>query len=389
MHVGLFLDPYLTPESGGGYVITMQMLKALLHQAAFCSHKVSVYHWQKSHPLKEQFPDVAFHSLVQFPAKSGTPGHEDSALTELLRSHGLDFIWNLNALSCPTLKIPYSTMVWDIEFRVQPYFPELSEDGEWARREAMYKACLPRASAIVTGTKAGREQITRHFAIAPDRVVLLPHPTPDDCFDACETSTDLRTKYGLEELFIFYPAQFWSHKNHFGILSALRIIREKYDATPQTVFIGSDHGNKAHIRNLIQEFGLEDRVVLPGFVPRNDLIGMYKQALALVYFTHFGPENLPPLEAFALGCPVIASDVPGTEEQLGDAAVRCSPTDFEGLASAIHDFMEHPKLRQQCIDRGRIRANRFTSDDFADGVYTWLNRFERIRRCWPSPKGAT
>ena len=41
----------------------------------------------------------------------------------------------------------------------------------------------------------------------------------------------------------------------------------------------------------------------------------------------FGPENLPPLEAMALGCPVVAADVPGAREQLGDAALRVPPID--------------------------------------------------------------
>jgi glycosyltransferase involved in cell wall biosynthesis len=41
----------------------------------------------------------------------------------------------------------------------------------------------------------------------------------------------------------------------------------------------------------------------------------------LRYPSFFGAENLPPLEAFALGCPVIAADMPGAREQLGDAAI--------------------------------------------------------------------
>ncbi len=51
--------------------------------------------------------------------------------------------------------------------------------------------------------------------------------------------------------------------------------------------------------------------------------------------TFFGPENLPPLEAFALKCPVIASNVSGSEEQLGDAAILVNPVNPEEIAQAI------------------------------------------------------
>ena len=51
------------------------------------------------------------------------------------------------------------------------------------------------------------------------------------------------------------------------------------------------------------------------------MISFYKYAVALVMPTFFGPTNIPPLEAFALGCPVITSNIYGIPEQVGDAAL--------------------------------------------------------------------
>ena len=48
---------------------------------------------------------------------------------------------------------------------------------------------------------------------------------------------------------------------------------------------------------------------------------LYTEALALVMPTYFGPTNLPPLEAFQTGTPVLYSDLPGMREQVGDAAI--------------------------------------------------------------------
>jgi glycosyltransferase involved in cell wall biosynthesis len=103
-----------------------------------------------------------------------------------------------------------------------------------------------------------------------------------------------------------------------------------------------------------------------------------------VYVTFFGPDNLPPLEAFALGCPTIASNVAGASEQLGDAALLVEAQDPNQIAAAIARLRTSPELRQQLIDRGYQRARQWTSKDYVKSVLTVLAEFEPIRRCWPS-----
>ena len=61
------------------------------------------------------------------------------------------------------------------------------------------------------------------------------------------------------------------------------------------------------------ERGLAGAVHILGFVSDEELVALYQHAHALLYLSRFGPENLPPLEAFALGCPAIVEDVCGCE----------------------------------------------------------------------------
>jgi glycosyltransferase involved in cell wall biosynthesis len=53
-----------------------------------------------------------------------------------------------------------------------------------------------------------------------------------------------------------------------------------------------------------------------GFVDRKDLLTLYDNCIALSYLSVSGPENLPPLEAFARGKPVLYSNFKGAKEQL-------------------------------------------------------------------------
>jgi glycosyltransferase involved in cell wall biosynthesis len=96
-----------------------------------------------------------------------------------------------------------------------------------------------------------------------------------------------------------------------------------------------------------------------------------------------GPENLPPLEAFALGCPVVASEIAGAAEQLGEAALLVDPCSPEEIANAIRLLLDDPERVRSLVEKGRRRAARWTGRDFVRGVFKMLDEFEPVRRCFP------
>jgi glycosyltransferase involved in cell wall biosynthesis len=70
------------------------------------------------------------------------------------------------------------------------------------------------------------------------------------------------------------------------------------------------------IINFINEQDLQPYIKIMGFVDRKDLLTLYDNCIALSYLSVSGPENLPPLEAFARGKPVLYSNFKGAKEQL-------------------------------------------------------------------------
>ena len=123
-----------------------------------------------------------------------------------------------------------------------------------------------------------------------------------------------------------------------------------------------------------------------GYVDEDELVGLYQHAHALVYLSRFGPENLPPLEAFALGCPVIVADVPGAAEQVGKAGIVVDPGDPAAVADAVQRVGE-AKERERLVRAGRARAKEWTADDYLAGLIAFLDEFERERRLWASWRG--
>src|SRR5205823_8869925 len=90
-----------------------------------------------------------------------------------------------------------------------------------------------------------------------------------------------------------------------------------------------------------------------GFVPRAELDKLYNAAVALIFPSFFGPDNLPPLEAFARNCPVAAARVAGADEQLENAALFFNPSDPADIARAILTLYQDHELRAELVRRGK------------------------------------
>lgn len=322
-------------------------------------------------PRRAGLPERAIRFAKRLMGRTGrkpgdVAGQRTGVLEDVFKQHRIDLVWEVAPramcdllLEVPT--VPFFATVWDLEHRCQPSFPEVSEPREWRAREHYYANVLPRAAGILTGTQIGRGLIQKFYNVASEKIHVMPLPTPRFALEAPPDSPEVLQKFGLPKDFLFYPAQFWAHKNHACLLRALARLKAERDFRPALALTGSDKGHLGHVRQLVDSLGLGDQIFQLGFVTREELVALYRRARALVFPTFFGPDNLPPLEAFALGCPVVASRVSGAEEQLGEAALLFDPQDDADLANTVWRLWNSEELRTQLIARGYVRGLRHTA----------------------------
>jgi glycosyltransferase involved in cell wall biosynthesis len=326
--------------------------------------------------LKRRINRACSHGLM-LPA----PFASESWLDSFLLAAGVELFINLGP-DAISMSVPYVCAVFDLQHRYQPFMPEVSAQGYWERWDEQYRQLLGRATFVVTGTRVGRREIERFYQVPRERIIRLPHPTPAFALAAAAEPRLPRPAYLDARPYVFYPAQFWAHKNHVTLLEALQVVRDTHGLDVRLVLVGSDQGNLAFVRGRVSAMGLGEAVIVRGFVDRSELIALYQHALALTYVSTCGPENLPPLEAFALGCPVIATDVPGAREQLGDAAVIVSMTDPAAIAQAIRDLDADSPRRASLVEAGRALAASRTAVSFAQGLFSAINPFAQKRKNW-------
>ena len=226
-----------------------------------------------------------------------------SLFNRILKFKKIDFAWSLYPLTFP-LKIPFATTVWDLQHLTQPYWPEFTSANSWYIRDIAYQKVLPRASLIISGTQFGSKQISKYYRVESERIIVVPFPIT--------RKVPSYSNSRLENVF-FYPAQFWPHKNHFNLILGFVLASRSTNKNFKLLLPGSDKGNLNHIKNLVKQHKVEENVLFPGFITKNELDELYRTATGLIYPSYFGPDNFPPLESIAFECPVAIAKLPGVD----------------------------------------------------------------------------
>ena len=299
----------------------------------------------------------------------------DARLHGRLAGMGIDWLLTPNTTTTVFVSgLPYVAPVHDLQHFLQPEFPEVSADGEWEDREYGHRNLCRYATLIMVDSETGKEDVLNCYGehgVTEDMVTILPFLPAN--YLATEVGEDerrrVRARYGLPERYFFYPAQFWSHKNHKRIIEGLKHLEDDQGIKPEIVFAGVNAS--WHTANCFREvmaaadsLGVAERVHYLGFVPNEDMSALYAESAGLVMPTFFGPTNIPILEAWSYGCPVITSDIRGVREQTGDAGLLVDPKSSEAIGEAMGKLWEDSELCATLAARGHERLGRYTPGDF-------------------------
>jgi len=274
-------------------------------------------------------------------------------------------------------ELPFIITIFDGCHRDAPEFPEVRTFGEFERREILFRLASTKAVAVIVNAPELIDDLCRRYAMERERAICIPfspstyvsQSTPEAAADAA-----VLAKYRLEPGYLFYPAQFWPHKNHMTLLAALASLRER-GITERLVLCGSDRGGRDKINAAIRTYGLSDQISIIGFVDSAELGALYRGASALVMPSYFGPTNLPPLEAWAVGTPVIYPEA--FKAQAGDAAILFDYDNPRSLADAIVG-LRTDGTRERLRTAGQLRLAQFAQETEA-GRLQFARHLERLK----------
>jgi glycosyltransferase involved in cell wall biosynthesis len=218
-----------------------------------------------------------------------------------------------------------------------------------------------RAAGIVTVSHFSAGELNRYLGVAPERIDVTP--LGSEHVRAVPADETVIARHGLDDRPFLLAVG--SHSPHKNFPALVRAAERLGDVPFRFVMAG---GADPRVHASMPEALASSHVVHVGGVSDAELRALYERAAGYVHPAYYEGFGLPPLEAMALGCPVLTSHAASLPEVCGDAAEYFNPFDGDGMVTAIRQFMANDARRAGLAAAGRERARQFSWDRCAQAL---------------------
>lgn len=217
-----------------------------------------------------------------------------------------------------------------------------------------------RAHAIIAISQATKNDLIRHYH-TPDQKITVVHEAAAPHFRVVPDSeiARVRAKYNLPERYLLAVGTIEPRKNLARLAECLARLRQD-DRRLQLVVVGAKGWLYDDFFNRVKELNLQDVVHLPGYVPDEDLPGVFRAATLYVMASMYEGAGLPVLEAMACGVPVVSSRESSMPELGADVPRYFNPYDVNHMTNVIGMVLDDDRLRVEMAEAGPERAARFS-----------------------------
>jgi glycosyltransferase involved in cell wall biosynthesis len=294
----------------------------------------------------------------------------------------ITFPWFVKALAPDVIHIPLNQVPWLLP---KPYVVTIHDMSSFlfgamsrVRENAglySFRRGLLRADRIIAVSAATRRDIESVLAVRRNRIKQV-YNAPDPRFllksDPAEQS-QLLERFQINTPYLLYAGRIRPHKNIPRLIEAFAVVRAELEQDPEfrdlrLLIIGDEISKHPEVRRAMVQTRTQQVVRFLGFVPFETLKMFYSAATAFVFPSLYEGFGLPPLEAMAVGTPVITSSVSSLPEVVGPAAMIVNPENVFDIARGIRDVLTDAELRQRLIAAGHEQVRQFNWTRTAEEV---------------------
>lgn len=297
---------------------------------------------------------------------------EDIAFPWFVRRLGVDLVHiPLNRVPIFMPK-PFVVTIHDMSSLVYEY----TDEGRRRLHMYRFRRGLKRAAKVIAVSGATRRDLLNLMNLPPNNVRRI-YSAIDPGFLAKDPDERQRRevldRYQIHFPYLLYAGSVNPRKNVARLVEALALLRQDLCDHPRfkdlrLVIIGDQMSKYPALRRAVHQSRVSDAVRFLGFVKREELKVFYQCAEVFVFPSLYEGFGLPPLEAMALGTPVVSSGVSGLPEAVGDAAMLVKPENVFDIARGIREVLIDQGLRTDLVARGFEQVKRFSWYDTARQV---------------------
>ena len=374
MIIGLDLT-WMTPinKCGGIFQYGMRLVDALVCNT--CNTIVAI----GSEESDYLFQDLAKHDNFKFIAKTSS-----SFMTPIVEQERIDVIHTpiQNHINY-TLAVPMINTLHDLQHY---YFPEFFTPEEIEFRNVHYKRSVEFSTRVVVSYQHVKDDLVKFFKIPPEKIDICGHGMANIEKKVLPSQIDaLKRKYDLPAKYILYSANTWRHKNHIGLLRALKILHSKYGLNVPLICTGIQYPDFfPNIKEEASRLGLSNNVRFLGYLPEEEMPAILSGATLSVIPTLYEAGSFPLMEAMNLGVPVICSMATSLPDTIGDMRFVFDATLPNDIADKIAMMLSNQQLREANIANSAARAKKWRWDQavkpFEESYQRAIESFDKIKK---------
>jgi glycosyltransferase involved in cell wall biosynthesis len=328
-------------------------------------------------PYEEQFifgpnviPEVVFPPtrhplLVYFWLEYALPG--------IFKKHKPDvFLSPDGFLSLKMKDIPSIPVIHDLNFEHYPY------DLLFADR-TFYKRYIPKyshiARRIITVSEFSKNDIHRLYNIPLDKIDVA-YNGASKIFAPVSGNIKQQIKAELTANCDFFVTvgDLIPRKNIVRLLQAFELFKTQTASKVKLLIIGRKLFFTSEIEQIYQQSKFRDEIVFTGRLTDEKLKDVLASALSLVYISYFEGFGIPLVEAMYADVPVITSNITSMPEVAGNAALLVDPFSTNSIADAMQQIFRDENLRNDLINKGRVRREAFHWDNTAKQIWQSIEK---------------
>ncbi|WP_415321011.1 glycosyltransferase [Candidatus Pelagibacter sp. Uisw_092] len=309
---------------------------------------------------------------------------------KLLKKNKINFVVFLGPSTLVNFleDINFSYSIYDVQHKTHTFFPEYRLGNYFSERDNLLQKSIDKSFKIFVDTDTTKKDVTFYYNCKPDKIIVQPFiPFLPKLFDEkknYELNPEIKNKINLKngQKYLFYPAQFWAHKNHRYIADFLKLMKNNNNKSYKIVCCGSNRSNRSYVEKIIKENNLTEDFIIFNYLSNDEVIQLYQNSFGLIMPTYVARSTLPLYESFFFHKPVFYSnDI--LDNKLYQFVIGFNSNDPSDLVNKFKNI-ENGEIDLKKLTNSAFEYYKSTCNDeiFINNYKKMIDEYSYLRNRW-------